>query len=296
MNSPLRLRSFAAYKRFGDRRRPQMARVSGLLRLYHAGYRLLKPSGEVRSEAMGMTITMDAADDVMFPSILAYGVHEPEETALIQATLHPSMVVFDLGANVGYYSILAARCVGEQGRVFAFEPEPRNHALLCSNIRANHADNVVPMASAVSNTSERLKLYLDRYNLGAHTLASTNVQTAAAGVVEVPSVTIDDFFAQEKPGRLDFIKMDVQGAEARVLEGGERTIRGNDTKMLLEYWPAGLRNMGANPLGLLERLRTWGYRASIVDHRGLQPVEDLSAILEEAVRREYLNVFFEKRA
>jgi FkbM family methyltransferase len=291
----IRLSAFCGYKRFGDRHRAKLARIPGLLRAYRAAYDVIKPRGEVVLNPHGVSLTMDAADDIMFPIIAAYGVHEPEETRLLESILSPGMTVLDIGANVGYFSVLASRAVGPTGKVFAFEPEPRNYELLRGNIAGNAARNVTPVACAVSNGTKPLRLYRDRGNFGAHTLNAMNIQTAANGYVDVPCITLDGFAEQYGIDGVDVVKMDVQGAEGQVFEGGEKLLRASNVKMLVEYWPEGLRNMGTHPLKLLERLRDWGFAVSIIDETGLAPVEDLCLVLERAVRTNYANVLFEKR-
>ncbi len=288
---------FASYKRFGDAHREIVQKIPGAYRVYKAGYRLLKPKGNVLvPTASGMRFHMNATDDVMVPHLLAYGVHEPAETALLERVLTPEMTMLDLGANVGYFSVLASRLAK---KVFAFEPEPRNYALLLDNIRENEVANVMPISCAISNQTGMMRLYLDKFNFGGHTLGADNVQTSADGYINIPTVTLDAFISSQTRQsthsvHVDFLKMDVQGAEGQVIEGGERTLRDNDVKILMEYWPDGLRKMGTHPLDLLEKLRSWGFSISAVEPNGARRMDDLSALLQQAETNSYVNLFLEK--
>src|SRR5207245_2930011 len=97
------------------------------------------------------------------------GVWEKDVTAYLMKLIESGMVVVDIGANVGYYTLLAAEKVGSHGKVLAFEPEPSRYALLEKNVRANDLKNVIPVQKAVSNKTGAARLYLDpRHNSGDH--------------------------------------------------------------------------------------------------------------------------------
>ena len=89
------------------------------------------------------------------------GVNEKYETELFKKMVQDGMVVVDIGANIGYYTLIAAKLVGNKGIVYAFEPEPSNYELLCQNIAINGYTNVVPIEKAVSKTSGKTKLYVN---------------------------------------------------------------------------------------------------------------------------------------
>jgi FkbM family methyltransferase len=163
------------------------------------------------------------------------------------------MVVVDVGANVGYYTLLASRLVGEEGRVFAFEPEPQNYDLLCKNIKANGCRNVIAEQKAVWKKSGEETLFLDKSNLGGHSLVRANVMDKD-GSVCVKVTSLDEYFgALECP--VDFIKMDVQGSEMGVFDGMEKIMKQDcPLGIMAEFWPEGIRNSGVSPEVFLERL------------------------------------------
>ena len=122
------------------------------------------------------------------------------------------MTVLDVGCGKGYFSLAIARMVGPTGRVIAFEPDPESFALLQKNVAANGYANVVLEQKALSNEPGSLKLYLAEENLGDHRIYPVGERE----FVEVEAVTLDDYLA-EKGGRVDFIKVDTQGAEGVIL-------------------------------------------------------------------------------
>ena len=82
-------------------------------------------------------------------------------TKLFKKEMKQGMIVVDIGAHIGYFTLLAARLVGETGRVFAFEPDPDNYSLLIKNVSVNGHDNVIPVQKAVSNKTGQVRLFLD---------------------------------------------------------------------------------------------------------------------------------------
>ena len=134
--------------------------------------------------------------------------------------------MLDIGANVGYYTLLAARLVGPSGMVYAFEPERSNFQLLVENITLNRYRNVVPVEKAVSNTCGRTELFLDPENFGAHSLSPQCCDTRSKPVT-VETVTLDNFLRRTHDMHVDVIKIDVQGAEGLALEGARQMLAAN---------------------------------------------------------------------
>lgn len=291
----LRIKAFALLKQAIATRQNIICKIPGLMRLCYYGYRILKPRGIVLAEAQGLKMYVNIEDDVIAPEILAYGFHEEYETELFKKIIKPSMVVVDIGANIGYYSLIAAKLVGESGKVYTFEPDPINYRLLLANIKANRFTNIIPIERLVSNKSGKTKLFLDKGNWGAHTLCEKNIQTTSNGCIEIEAVTLDDFFKDRKIGRADFIKMDVQGSEGLVVEKSFETLRHNDLTILMEFWPSGLRNLGTNPLRLLQHLRQLGYFIKVILHGTNREIGDIEQIAAIGETKGYVNLLLEKR-
>ena len=201
---------------------------------------------------------IDAADDVIRPAIEEHGVWEPGETALLLGWLSPGMTFVDVGAHVGYYTLLAARRVGPGGTVFAFEPAPRNFELLLANVWRNGLTNVACFPWAVSDQAGFTELFLDERNTGDNRLFGDG-----AGV-RVRAVALDGLRVLRPP--IDIVKIDVQGTEEAVLAGMRGLLaRSPRARLTLEYWPFGLRALGRDEHGALAYYRSLGYRLRVQD-------------------------------
>lgn len=189
-------------------------------------------------------------------------IHEPSTTRLFKEVVKQGDVVVDLGANIGYFTLLAAKLVGKKGKVYAFEPEPRNYNYLLKNIELNGYDNVFAVQKAVSDKKGKTKLYICPYDTGHHTINQyggikaykPDFANDEKEFVEVEKIALDDFLKDmEQP--IDVIKMDVEGAEMLALSGMDGIIKENgNLKMFIEFFPLLIREMGSSPEEFIRRL------------------------------------------
>lgn len=185
----------------------------------------------------------------------ALGTSEPIVQETLARVLNPGAVFYDIGANVGFYSVLAARLVGPEGRVVAYEPLPENVRALERNIELNQFENVTVRPCAVSANDGRGSLQLAPEQTWAR-LESAGERADALGSVEVTLVAIDSELAGGLPAP-DVVKLDVEGAEVDVLDGMAETIRSARPIVLAEMHGRN-RQVG-------ERLRAAGYRLETLD-------------------------------
>jgi FkbM family methyltransferase len=191
-------------------------------------------------------------------------VYEPFETEILQRLVQPGDTVLDVGANIGYYTLIFARRVGAAGRVIAFEPDPDNFALLRRNIQCNGYQNVTLVNAALSNQNGTVKLYLCDENRGDHRLYPSADRRRA---IEVQALTADEF-CQPFAERLTFVKMDVQGAEGRVLQGMTEVLRRTaQCQLIFEFWPLGLQSAGDDPCEVLALLGRLGFEFHLLDEQ-----------------------------
>ncbi len=182
----------------------------------------------------GMPMRVDLFDSL---GLLRRPVFEAVETAFVRETVAAGATVLDLGANIGYFTLLLARLVGPEGRVYSFEPDPRNVAVLRGNVAANGLAQVVVEPKAVSDRQGRLPFHQGGTNLGDNRLGAFAESVAT---IEVEVVSLDAYFGEALPP-IRFIKMDIQGAEFQALRGMDRLLRGaGDLDILSEFWPEGL--------------------------------------------------------
>jgi FkbM family methyltransferase len=168
-------------------------------------------------------------------SALIYGGFEEAETAFVQKFLRAGMTVLDIGANQGFYTLLAAKCVGALGKVIAFEPSPRERKALRWNLRVNGCRNVVVEELALGNEPRETEkpLYVVQ---GAQTGCNSLEPPAEAGATSVMSVrvtSLDGYLAARQVKRVDFVKLDVEGAELSVLQGSRKLLEGRPRPVLL---------------------------------------------------------------
>jgi len=214
-----------------------------------------------------------ASGDRYPPIDMSMGKYEEETTQLVERLIKPGMVVIDVGAHVGYYTLIAAKGVGPAGKVYAFEPEPNNHALLLENIELNRYSNVVAEKKAVSDRVGCSQLYLTALDNGRHSIYRHGLPES--GSVAVETTTLDAFLESQGWPRIGLVKIDVEGAEMSVLAGMGQLLQKSDAvNLIVEFNPAILQGVGVDPLEFLEQMGYLGFNVYWIDReKGLLPVE-----------------------
>lgn len=182
--------------------------------------------------------------------------YEPYTTELFVRALKPGSVVLDIGAQFGYYSLLAAKILGRTGRVFAFEPIPTNFKILKQNLRINGYDDIVqPVQKAVGDRHKVVTFFLYR-DSDSHGMFR-HPQAAVKEKISVECITIDEFLGGQP---VDVIKMDIEGNEPYALEGMKQTIaRSPNLILFAEFAPFFLRRAGVEPKDYLAQLKNFGF-------------------------------------
>jgi FkbM family methyltransferase len=255
--------------------------VGRLLRKMWSSFRLsnflLKAGGnEQRIQVLGKWMYVDLWDSAVATNLFVKRVWEPEETKVIVGLLRKGDVFVDIGANIGYFTVLASDAVGSNGRVLAFEPDPRNLRLLRKNVDANRCENVRVEPKAIIEACKPLTLHLSNINFGDHRVYASHDdamynQGSRRSEVQVEGITLDSYLPTGS--RVNFVKMDIQGAEYSALQGMRRVLRENhDVLFFMEFWPHGLREAGASPSALLQELIELGFILHRLDHGQATPV------------------------
>jgi FkbM family methyltransferase len=191
------------------------------------------------------------------------GMTEDEETRWLTNVLRPGMTVVDVGANIGYYSVLAAQQVGASGRVLAFEPDPRNYQLLLENIALNNAANVLAFNTALGERKGGAKLRLSPDNHGDHRLWASSTACNGREEVDVSVERLEDVLVDHDVGTIDLMKVDVQGYEYHVQSGMASLLASGKVHAILsEFWPDGIDSAGGSAHGYLVRFLSSGYTLS----------------------------------
>jgi len=185
--------------------------------------------------------------------------------AFLRSHLRPGLTVVDVGANVGDVAAVAAECVTARGRVIAFEASPENAARLRELFR--HMPYVEVHHAAVTDAPGTLTLHLDAKSSKRHSLFEDAVSVRGESVT-VPAVTLDAICADVR--RVDFLKIDAQGAEARILAGARRLLERDRPVILFELWPKGMAAAGSSPADVFSLLDSLGYRSVRLSVKGRQ--------------------------
>ncbi len=152
--------------------------------------------------------------------------YEPETQRYIKENLKPEMIVLDVGAHIGFFTMLLASQIGKDGRVFAFEPDEKNFKRILLNIQYNQFKNVIPYQMALSNNIG--KTYLSHHTTSSgHRLKSVIPLEVSTNekVSEISETTLDEFMSQHQLSHVDFMKLDAEKSELLILEGGKNTFR-----------------------------------------------------------------------
>jgi FkbM family methyltransferase len=185
-----------------------------------------------------------------------HGDVEPIVQEILVNRLEPGMVFYDLGANVGFFTLIAARIVGEGGHVFSFEPDPEVAARLRRNIERNSFSNVTVVDAGLWSSSGKMKFVVaDPASPDRGT--GQFVRDDNTRGTPTPCVALDDFVADAQPP--NGIKCDVEGAEIEALRGAEKLLRASQPWVLCET------HSDANDRGARELLRDFGYGIESVD-------------------------------
>jgi len=215
-------------------------------------------------------------DPLSFRAALLVGSYERETTELVGQLVKPGMVVLDIGAHVGYYTKLFSQLVSNTGRVVAFEPHPLTFGTLCRNVQA--LGNVTPLQVAVSDQGGTASLYdcllgpgsaslryderrraWYRSHLSNHESLPRMQKGFPVASYRVKTTTVDSCLAEIGIRRVDFIKMDIEGAEMSAIRGMKQTLRlSPHLCLLMEFNPRALKSFDIDPERALAELREIG--------------------------------------
>ena len=177
--------------------------------------------------------------------------------ALLRKMVNRDSVALDIGGNIGFYARFLAQCVGENGQVYSFEPDPANYKHLKRQVQG--MAQVVPVQAAVGDMNGAVDLYLAADLNVDHRLYSTDTNRSS---IKVDCVSIDRYLPEQTV--VNFVKMDIQGYEAHALQGMKDTIRRSPgIRLYTELWPYGLLKAKSSAIDYLEQLRSLGFEVHI---------------------------------
>lgn len=281
--------------------------------LYNLIFQTIWPYGEILEiQGSKMYVNIHDKNPAIRETFQAYAInqiHEPATTSLFKKIVKKGDVVVDLGANIGYFTLLAANLTGKEGRIYCFEPEPKNYSYLLKNIKLNNYANVSANQKAVSDKNGKTRLYICEHDTGHHTINQyegiknykPNIENKE-NFVEIETVTLDNYL-ERKERAVDVIKIDVEGAEMLALLGMDGIIRkSKNLKMFIEFFPLLIKSMGSSPEDFVRKLLNDysfsifiipdDYNASNEKMIKINSVEELMSFCQG--EKDHINLFLEK--
>ena len=183
-------------------------------------------------------------------------IYEKNETNFVKDSVNKGDLVIDIGANIGYYTLMFAKLVGDTGKIYAFEPDPKNFSILEKNIQVNGYNNIILEKKAVSNKLGKSTLYMNENSAGSSMHKPNNV----VNQIYVDLITLDSYF-EVNAITPDFIKIDIEGYELNALKGMESILQSSDkTKIMIEYNPLTKKEFNSDPMDNLTFLSELGFK------------------------------------
>jgi FkbM family methyltransferase len=180
---------------------------------------------------------------------------EPEVSSVFRPK--QGEVVIDVGASIGAHAVRVARAVGNEGLVITLEPNAEDFKLLKMNLMLNKADNVIALPMAAYEKNGNNMLYLSK-ETGLHSL--TRIPSSYIKKIEVSTITLDSLLTKFDVQRVDWIKLDVEGAELAVLKGASRVLE-VAKNLIIEVWHK-------NAKGVFDLLNSKGYKVTVLTKNG----------------------------
>ena len=194
------------------------------------------------------------------------GVYGELDTKIIREEIHEGDIVIDVGANIGYYTLIFAQLVGSSGKVFAFEPESKNFEILKKNIEINNYPNIVAEQKIVSDKSGIVKLFIAEHGIVGHRI---NQEKSSQKFIEVESIILDNYIKKlNLDNKINFIKIDVEGSEPKVLEGAKEIMqKSNQLKIFTEFNREAVEEYGIEPKEMIDLFYRNGFKIYLPNYK-----------------------------
>jgi FkbM family methyltransferase len=213
-----------------------------------------------------------SGDIVMAPSIAATGMWEENEISWLKSNVSAGDCCINVGANVGYFSIWLGILAGPRGSVVAFEPNPKLMQALKLNLKNSKLKNIKITKAAVGNRTGFQWLFLNEKNYGDSRMFDPRITTGGGdyrqhGFPRIPKRRLVRIVELDRviDKKIDVVLIDTQGYDHLVLRGMKSIIEQYKPKILTEFVPQWLIDMGENPVAVLDEYMSWGYNVGSVD-------------------------------
>jgi FkbM family methyltransferase len=193
--------------------------------------------------------------------LLSEHIWEPCTTELFKNIIRPGMLIADIGANAGYFTLLFARLTGDSGKVYAFEPDPEAYTRLIKDIQINNFKNIKALPVAISDKTGSLTFYLNKIS----GLSSFHHKEKNSQILLVDTITLDDWCSSEQIS-LDIIKMDIEGHELNALKGMKYILENEaNVQLIIELNPSCLIEAGSSTDALWQEIKAYGFHIKVIN-------------------------------
>lgn len=234
--------------------------------------------GVVVCKIQGSLMKLDLGDIGISRELFLKGVHERHSSSQFREELRPGMVVLEIGANIGYYTLITLQQIGSRGSVVALEPSPTNLRSLLENLRLNKADDRVKVHPyAAGREPGVLPLYVMPWGNLCTFVRRDDSKFRPVSVIDVQVTTVDELLKKENR-RVDYFRMDVEGYEGEVVEGMASTLTAADAPggAFIEVHSEYLRQIGSSGRCFMARMYELGYEIKAARFQGCEEVSVFS--------------------
>jgi len=230
-------------------------------------------------------------DRIVVMILSKYGLLEKRESRLMNALIQPGMKVVDIGANIGYYTTLFSEWVGAHGRVYAFEPECENFAMLSLAVKHGGITNIVLERAGVGSHTGTNYMYINPIHAGDHRMYDA---CRFEKRVEIQMFSLDDYLVGEE--RVRFIKMDIQGGEYFALQGMKKTLaQQKEIALFTQLEPLLLHEAGCSPRLFMREVMELGFHCRVLDKKvGTRLIREPDELLELGESEKSIDALFIK--
>lgn len=217
--------------------------------------------------------------------------YEKNTVIYFKKHIKPGMVVIDIGAHIGYYTLLFSKLVGSNGKVYAFEPDPDNFSILQKN--TENLKNVEIFKVALSDLEGKIGFYKIHDSTGCHSIV---LPEAEAEKIIVDSTTLDSFLEYKKINKVNFIKIDIEGGEPFAFKGMKKIINNSSTiSIISEFNPEAIEQSNKNPKDFLNEIRKNGLKTYAIKEKGeVALFEHMEQISFYQAKEKYTNILCQK--
>ena len=238
----------------------------------------------ILANIQGFIMGLPAEDLSVLAQMIYYGNLEPGLESAFKKYVKRDMTVIDIGAHIGLYTLLAARAVGDNGKIYSFEPTLKTFNLLKQNININffvRLNKIICEQLAVTNKKGKVKFFISQQKTCHNSLYSLNPKNS---FISVKTTSLDAYLKPNE--KVDIVKIDAEGSEPLIIKGMKNIIRNNSKIVIfMEFSPSNLKIAGVNPINFIKELKKLDLKIRLVD--------DFTGELKDVTEQKLINCFSE---